>query len=131
MKSEQASPPNWRSRPAPWWAFVWWTVVGALLGLGLASILTIGLVLLLVGCVLAVVGCLLRPLRNHSAAAVPAGLGLAVLYLAWLNRGGPGRVCETTGTNTSCIDAWSPWPFLVVALLLFAATVVLVRLTRR
>ncbi|MER7004113.1 hypothetical protein ABT297_13870 [Dactylosporangium sp. NPDC000555] len=105
--------------------------MGALIGLGLASILTIGLVLLLAGCVLAVVGIRLGPLRNHSAAAVLAGVGVAALYLAWLNRGGPGRVCQTTGTTTSCIDAWSPWPFLVVALLLVAATVFLIRLARR
>jgi hypothetical protein len=130
MKAENAPSPNSRSRPALW-AFAWWTVVGALLGLGFASILTIGLVLLLVGCVLAVAGILLRSLRNHSAAAVPGGLSVAALYLAWLNRGGPGRVCETTNTDTSCIEAWSPWPFLVVALLLIAATVFLIRLARR
>ena len=130
MMTEQVSSPNWRSRPAPWWAFAWWTVVGALVGLGIASLLTIGLVLLLVAGVLAVVGFRLRPLRNHSVAAVPAGLGVAALYLAWLNRGGPGRVCETTDTKTSCIDAWSPWPFLVLAVILFAATVFLVRRTR-
>ncbi len=128
MKTEHV--PISMSRP-PLWALAWWAMVGALVGLGLVSILTIGLVFLLVGCVLAVVGIRLKPLRNHSAAAVPAGLGVAALYLAWLNRGGPGRVCESTNTNTSCIDAWSPWPFLLVALLLLAATVFLVRLTRR
>ncbi|MEK8109728.1 hypothetical protein NKG94_45375 [Micromonospora sp. M12] len=62
---------------------------------------------------------------------MPAGVGVAALYLGWLNREGPGRVCETTDTTTSCTEAWSPWPFLVVALLLIAATVFLVRLTRR
>jgi hypothetical protein len=130
MKAEHVSSPNSGSRPALW-AFAWWTVVGALLGLGFASILTIGLVLLLASCVLTVTGVLLTALRNRSAAAVPGGLSVAVLYLAWLNRGGPGRVCETTNMDTSCIEAWSPWPFLIVALLLIAATVFLVRLANR
>lgn len=130
MKAEHVSSPNSRSRPAVW-AFAWWAVVGAILGLGFASILTIGLVLLLVGGALAVAGVLLRALRNRSAAAVLGGLGVPALYVAWLNRGGPGRVCETTGTETSCIAAWSPWPFLVVASLLIVATVFLVRLARR
>jgi hypothetical protein len=131
VRTERVSPPISGSRPAALWAYAWWVVTGALLGLGFASILTIGLLLLLVGFVLAVVGVLLGPLRNHSAAVVPGGLGVAALYLAWLNRGGPGRVCETTDTSRSCVEEWSPWPFLVVALLLIAATVFLVRLARR
>jgi hypothetical protein len=131
VTAERVSRPTAGSRPPALWAYAWWVVTGAVLGLGFASILTIGIVLLAVGSVLAVVGVALRPLRNHSAAVVPGGLGLTVLYLAWLNRGGPGRLCETTGTTASCVEAWSPWPLLVVALLLIAAPVVPVRLARR
>ncbi|MBM0277627.1 hypothetical protein [Micromonospora tarensis] len=130
MNTERVSSPHSGSHPAPW-AYAWWAVAGALLGFGLASILTIGLLLLLLAVLLAVAGFLLKPLRNHAAAAVLGGLGVAALYLAWLNREGPGRVCETTTTSTSCVEEWSPWPFLVVALLLITATVFLVRLARR
>jgi len=47
-----------------------------------------------------------------SGAAVP------VLYVAWLNRDGPGRVCTVTASTTSCVDEWSPWPFVALALVL-------------
>ncbi|MBY8872274.1 hypothetical protein K7640_10530 [Micromonospora sp. PLK6-60] len=129
MTTEPVPAPRSGSRPARW-AYAWWAAVGALLGLGLAAILTIGPVLLLVGGVLAGAGVLLRAARNRSAVAVVGGLAAAPGYLAWLNRAGPGWVCETTATRTSCVQAWSPWPFLVVALLLVAATVFLLRRVR-
>lgn len=118
------------ARPAPW-AYGWWLLVGGLLGVGIAGILTIGVFVLPVAIVLAVTGALRPALRNSSAAATLAGLALPVLYIAWLNRGAPGRVCETTGSSTSCSDAWSPWPFVVVALLLVAASIALARVVLR
>lgn len=132
VSPERQSPSISGSRPGAPRAYLWWLVTGAAFGLGFASILTIGLVLLLVGVVLAVVGVLVKALRNRSAAAaVLGGLAVAPLYLAWLNRRGPGRVCVNAGSSTSCVDSWNPWPFLVVALLLIAASVLLVRLAQR
>ena len=47
-----------------------------------------------------------------------------MLYVAWLNRDGPGTVCTSTATETSCGDEWSPWPFVVVAVVLAGAGLV-------
>lgn len=61
-------------------------------------------------------------------AGVMAGLALPVLYVAWLNRGGPGEVCRVRGDGQACVDAWSPWPFLGAALVCLAAACLLLRL---
>jgi hypothetical protein len=58
---------------------------------------------------------------------VVAGLALPVLYVAWLNRGGPGEVCHTRFNGQECGDAWSPWPFLGVAVLFLVAAAFLLR----
>src|SRR4051812_20431501 len=101
-------------KPVPVWSWAWWVLVGALVGVGIAALLTIGVLLLLLAGVLAAIGARTPSLRNRSALAVPAGVGLAVLYLAWLNRHGPGTVCNTTGGTTTCSDQLSPWPFVAV-----------------
>jgi hypothetical protein len=123
------------SAPAPatpvrTWTYAWWLVVGALVGLGVMSLLTIGLLFLLAAAVLVGIGVALPVLRNRSVVAIPAGVGLSVLYLAWLNREGPGDVCHVTGHTTRCTEQWSPWPFLAVALVLVAASFALARLVR-
>ena len=112
-------------------AYVIWTLVGALVGLGLLSILTIGLQVLAVALVVTIIGVAVPGFRNQSVVAAVSGLGLPVLYVAWLNRGGPGTVCKVQATSTSCMDEWSPWPFVAVALILIATGVLLVRVTRR
>jgi len=115
-----------RARVAAW-NYGFWGLVGALLGLGIIGILTIGIAFLVPGLALAVVGILIPTLKNRSAFAVVGGLAAAPLYLAWLNRGGPGEVCSAVGTGTSCVDEWSPWPFVVVAVALVLGLVLLVR----
>jgi hypothetical protein len=109
------------------WKYAWWLVVGALLGLGVAALLTIGALLLLLAAVLAFIGSRTPALRNRSALAIPAGVGVVALYMAWINRDGPGTVCHTTLTETTCVDQTSPWPFVAVAVALVAVSVVLVR----
>ena len=107
-------------RPGPW-GYLWWTATGVLVGFGVVSLLTIGVFLLPAGMVLAVVGSVWGPLRNRSVIALVGGLAAAPLYLAWLNREGPGTVCEALEDEvTSCSDRWSPWPFLAVATALLA-----------
>ena len=118
-------------RTPPWWGYVWWGVVGALLGFGVAALLTVGIVFLLAGVLLTVVGALVPALRNRSAVAIPSGVACLVLYLAWLNRDGPGNVCQTTGLETRCVDEYSPWPFLVAAVVLVATSFALARVLRQ
>lgn len=105
--------------PAPW-HYALWLLVGALGGLGVLSLLTIGPILLLAAGAVTVLCTVLR-LLNRSVTALPAGLAVPVLYLAWLNRGGPGDVCDPNG----CTGEWSPWPFVAVGVILVGASVFL------
>ncbi|MCR6033346.1 hypothetical protein GGQ22_18170 [Nocardioides sp. zg-579] len=122
--------PSASLRPPPW-SYAWWALTGAVVGFGVVGLLTIGIFLLPVGLALLVVGCLWKPLQNSSATAAVGGLAAAPLYLAWVNRDGPGTVCETLADGTSCAERWSPWPFLAVAVVLVAVSVTAVTKTRR
>ena len=107
------------SRSAPLWVVtLWWGLVGALLGFGVAGLASIGVFLLPLALVLLVVALLVPALRRPSTPALLVGLSTAPLFIAWLNRGGPGLVCTTSGTSTSCVDQWSPWPFVATGVLL-------------
>lgn len=103
--------------------FLGWCLVGAALALSMLTLLTIGPFVLLV--TLMLIGFLLwRVDFGWAMAGMISGAGLPVLYVAWLNRGGPGEVCTQTATQLSCSDEWSPWPFVVVGALLLAGGVV-------
>ncbi len=103
-----------------WGWFGAWLLVGIAASLGVLSILTIGIFVLPIAGVAFIV--LLT--RRTSIVGVPgflSGLSVPLFYVAYLNRDGPGTVCDATrGGGTSCTDEWSPWPFfaLGVALLL-------------
>jgi len=118
--------------PAPW-HYLLWLAVGTLAGFGLLSVLTVGPVLLLGAAALGGLALHLR-LLDRSAAALPAGLALAVVYLAWLNKDGPGDVCVSTGSGGTCVQEWNPLPIVIAAALLLGAAVlswaVLPRVTR-
>ena len=118
------------TRPPPW-AYLWWLLAGAVLGVGVVSLLTVGVVLVAGAAALAAVGVAWRSLRNSSCTAAVAGVGLAPLYLAWLNRSGPGTVCEALGDGSRCVERWSPWPFVVVAVVLLAVAAGLALAARR
>ncbi len=49
------------------------------------------------------------------------GSGIPLRYVTWLNRFGPGEVCTITDTGQGCVQQSSPWPWLVVGLLLLVA----------
>ena len=108
-------------------AFAGWCVVGGGASLGVLSLLTIGPFVLLLSLMLSAL-LLWRVDFGWGMAGMISGAGLPVLYVAWLNRGGPGEVCTRTATSQSCGDEWSPWPFVVVAVgLMVTGVVVLVR----
>jgi hypothetical protein len=109
-------------RPAPW-TYGWWAATGALMSLGVVSLLSIGLFLLAGTAVLLIVGLSLAPVRRGGHVGALAGMSVAPLYLAWLNRQGPGTVCEAVQDGTRCEDLWAPWPFLAVGLVLLAMAV--------
>ncbi len=100
-----------------------WMIVGALGIFSVLAMLTIGPLLLPLALGLAA---LLLWWRGSDRAAV-GGLLMGgagpLLWLAWLNRHGPGTFCRTTPEGVGCMDEWSPWPFVVIALLLIGAGV--------
>ncbi len=113
------------------WALPFWGVVGALVAFGVAGLATIGLFLLALASVLVAVAFVVPALRHPSVPGVLIGLSSAPLFVGWLNRGGPGTVCTTTADSTTCTEAWSPWPFVAVGVLLAGAGVALLVRERR
>jgi hypothetical protein len=110
-------------------AFAGWCVVGAAGAFAVISLLTVGPLVLLVTLILA--GVLLwRVDFGWAMAGMITGAGVPVLFLAWLNRGGPGEVCTRTATELSCTDEYSPWAFLVGGVLLLVAGVAVFVLRR-
>lgn len=100
-----------------WQYFASWVLVGALLAFSLASLLSVGLFLAPFALVGAAV--LLWKRAFSGAFGLLCGASLIAIYLAYLNRGGPGEVCNRAATV--CTDEYSPWPFLVAAVVLVAA----------
>ena len=123
--STVSAPQTVRARP-PLWAYAWWFAVGALGCVGLVGLLTIGMPFLLVAAGLAVGGSFIEATRNRSIAASAAGLSVIPLYLAWLNKDGPGEVCKPHNGGTMCGSEASPWPFLIVAVLMIATSIALI-----
>jgi hypothetical protein len=54
-----------------------------------------------------------------------SGAGIPLLYVAWLNRDGPGEVCRPITNGVECTQQLTPWPWLGAALALMVAGVVL------
>lgn len=99
----------------PW--FIAWAAVGAGYALGILAALSIGVLVLAVA-VVATVVLARRPQARVGLTGLVSGLGLPLLYVAFLNRAGPGIVCTTTSTKSSCTDEWSPWPWLLIGVAL-------------
>jgi membrane protease YdiL (CAAX protease family) len=104
-----------------WLRFGAWMLVGASYAVSFLAMLTIGPFVAPVALVATVLLWRIRR-KDHELLGLVSGLALPVLYVAYLNRDGPGTVC-TTGRDGSqaCIDEWSPWPWLVVGALLLVA----------
>lgn len=58
--------------------------------------------------------------RTGGVAGVLFGVGVLVLWVAWLNRHGPGEYCTSDASSRSCEEQWSPWPWALVGGLLVA-----------
>ncbi|MBO0845164.1 MAG: hypothetical protein J2P22_07085 [Nocardioides sp.] len=112
-------------------AFLGWCVAGAGMCLGVLTILTIGPFVLLFSLVLSA-WLLWRPGFGSALAGLLTGAAAPLLYVAWLNRGGPGEVCTGDSRALTCTDEWSPWPFLALAMALaVVGLVIFLHLRRR
>jgi len=113
-----------------WGWFGAWLPAGAAYAVGLVGIMSIGIFVLPV----AIIGTVLLARHPASVRGVPGlvpGLGLPLLYVAYLNRGYGGPACQTSGSATplqkvayQCTQALNPWPWLAAGLLLIAAGLV-------
>jgi hypothetical protein len=111
--SRAPTPVERGGRRAELW-FLAWVVVGACGALGFVSF---ALWVFLVPA--AVIGALLlAKLRTPygSVAGLLAGAGLALLFVAYLQREGPGTTCWRTATGGGCAQHLDPRPWLVAGI---------------
>ena len=98
--------------------FIAWMALGIGYAIGLLGALTIGPFVLLI----LVVPTILLVRRPGAMAGIPglvSGLSVPVFYVAYLNRSGPGTVCEAIGaTGQACVERTSPWPWIAVGVVL-------------
>jgi len=104
-----------------------WVAVGVVFALGL----DLPFLLPVAGALGVLVGVL--PGSRRHIEGVIVGAGLPFLYVAYLNRQGPGTVCYSDGHGGGgCTDNFNPLPWLVIGLVLIVGGVMLyVRNQRR
>jgi hypothetical protein len=115
------------ARPAAARSWAWfgaWFLLGTVWMFALVAILSIGPYVI----PLAAVATVLLARRSSGRPGRPglvSGLGAPVLYVAYLNRRGPGEVCTVFTRGSSCAQLWDPWPWLIVGLAFVAAGIVM------
>jgi hypothetical protein len=103
-----------------------WALIGAVTALGLVSLGPIALVPALIG------GAALSIITTarRSRFGLLAGAGLVSLFVAYVQRQGPGTTCWHTATATGCDQHLNPIPWLLIGLfLIITATVLQTRTT--
>ena len=110
-----------RPRDLAGWAwFCAWAVIGAAAALGVVSLGPLALVPAVVA------GLLLRSRRRMrgSAFGLLSGAGFLLLFVAWVQRQGPGTTCWHTATAGGCDQHSNPIPWLIAGLALVIAGLV-------
>jgi len=99
-------------------AWFWaWVLVGCAAALGTLSfgpILTAPV--LLVAALMAS-----REEARRAAFGLLTGVGMLLLYVAWVQRAGPGTTCWSNGTASGCDEHLNPLPWLVAGVALVIA----------
>jgi glucan phosphoethanolaminetransferase (alkaline phosphatase superfamily) len=113
---------------ARWGWFAAWMIVGAGYSFGFLSFA--GLFVLPIALLVTVV--LLRA-RSPIVGihGLVSGLGLPILYIALINRQGPGEICRTTATENYCVSQLSPWPWVITGSILVVIGLCLSVIKRR
>jgi hypothetical protein len=107
-----------------------WFVAWALLGCAFAlCAVSLGIFALLPAALLAA-AMSRSPTGRQSAAGALTGAGLLLLFVAWINRQGPGTTCWERGMSSGCDQHLSPLPWLMLGLALVAGGFVVHRLRR-
>jgi hypothetical protein len=103
-----------------WGWFAAWMVIGAGFAFGILGAASIGLAILLI----TIIGTVFLARRRASTcgvAGITSGLGIGPLYMAFINRSGPGDICSSTATSQTCVSEVSPWPWLLIGVILVIA----------
>jgi hypothetical protein len=103
--------------------FAAWGLVGAGLVLGFVSAALGPLVLLPAIALLVVLG---RRGIGIEATGLLAACGALFLFIAYVQRDGPGWHCATTPDSVECGESADPRPWLAIGVVLVAATIALV-----
>jgi hypothetical protein len=106
--------------------FAAWVVVGCALALGTVSLGP--LVLVPVGVIALLM--IRRPAALRSAYGALVGVGLLLLFVAYLNRQGPGTTCWERGTAMGCDQHLNPLPWLALGIAFVVGGFVAHRLRR-
>ncbi|HMC38168.1 MAG TPA: hypothetical protein VKI19_00810 [Acidimicrobiales bacterium] len=109
----------------PGGAWVWfaaWALVGAAWCAAVLAVASVGVFLLPVALIATLI--LVRTSSGRGLVGLVSGLAVPLLYVSYLNREGPGNVCHADGSGQSCVEEWTPWPWLAAALVLLAIGVV-------
>jgi hypothetical protein len=95
-------------------------VLGGAAALGFVSVGVLVLV------PVAVIGALMasKPAIVRSAFGLLTGIGVLLLYVAWLQRAGPGTTCWRTATASGCDEHLNPLPWLVAGMAAFFGGIV-------
>ena len=97
-----------------------WVLVGcaAAFGLLVAGMLALAPVALVVWLMAS------RRTIRRSAFGLVTGAGIPLIYVAWVQRAGPGTTCWHTATASGCDQHLNPLPWLVVGIVLIAGGIV-------
>jgi hypothetical protein len=115
--SAPASPRRPRSQ-LPW--FLAWAAVGVGVALGITALGPLAALPTLLVAILLIV----RHHADRSALGILVGMGLLSLYVAYVQRKGPGMVYWHTATASGADQYLDPRPWLVAGILLVAVGVV-------
>ena len=107
-------------RSGGWSWFFAWALLGSASALGTVSLGPLLLVLT------ALIGVFLwrRPGVRRSAFGLLSGAGTLLLYVAWVQRHGPGTTCWHTATASGCDQHLNPLPWLIAGVALMVTGVV-------
>ena len=97
-----------------------WALVGCAAALGFVSLGVLALApVALVGALMAS-----RPTIRRSAFGLLSGGGALMLYVAWVQRAGPGTTCWQTARASGCDQHLNPLPWLFVGIAMFIGGIV-------
>lgn len=107
-----------------WESFLAWASVGVALAISALGAMTIGVWVLpfaLIGLI-----SIYKRANRRGGVGLISGAGIPILYIAYLNRNGPGDICTPFGLGgQQCTQEYSWWPFVLVGTILIALGVVM------